>query len=149
MALGSNLGDRQAHLAFAVERLRAPLSNLKQSSWYDTAPVGVADQPRFLNGAVIGETKLTPRALLDELLAIESERGRARTFAGAARTLDLDLLLFGSLQRDEPGLVIPHPRFRERLFVLEPLAELAPDWVDPVTGETISVLLQRARSVRA
>lgn len=109
----------------------------------------MADQPRFLNGAVIGETKLTPRALLDELLAIESERGRARTFAGAARTLDLDLLLFGSLQRDEPGLVIPHPRFRERLFVLEPLAELAPDWVDPVTGETISVLLQRARSVRA
>jgi 2-amino-4-hydroxy-6-hydroxymethyldihydropteridine diphosphokinase len=105
----------------------------------------VVDQPRVLNGAVIGETAASPRALLADLLAIERERGRERPFVGAPRTLDLDLVLFGSLQVSEPGLIVPHPRFRERLFVLEPLAELAPDWVDPVSGETISALLQRAR----
>ncbi len=105
----------------------------------------VVDQPRFLNGAVIGETGLSPRALLDALLTIERERSRTRPFAGAPRTLDLDLVLFGNLQLNEPGLLVPHPRFRERLFVLEPLDELAPDWVDPVSGETISALLRRAR----
>jgi 2-amino-4-hydroxy-6-hydroxymethyldihydropteridine diphosphokinase len=105
----------------------------------------VIDQPRFLNGAVVGETELTARDLLDELLAIERERGRGRSYAGAPRTLDLDLVLFGDAQVNEPGLIVPHPRFRERLFVLEPLAELAPNWIDPVSGETISALLQRAR----
>ena len=139
------MGDRHAHLAFAVSRLNDLLKSLRQSTWYDTEPVGVVDQPRFLNGAVIGDTAASPRALLAELLAIERERGRERPFAGAPRTLDLDLVLFGSLQVSEPGLIVPHPRFRERLFVLEPLAELAPDWVDPVSGETISALLQRAR----
>jgi 2-amino-4-hydroxy-6-hydroxymethyldihydropteridine diphosphokinase len=143
------VGDRQAHLAFAVGRLRGHLKNLRQSTWYDTEPVGVVDQPRFLNGAVIGDTVSSPRALLDDLLAIERERGRERPFTGAPRMLDLDLVLFGGLQVSEPGLVVPHPRFRERLFVLEPLAELAPDWVDPVSGETISALLRRARSTRA
>ena len=107
--------------------------------------MGVGDQPRFLNGVVVGDTELSPRELLAALLAIERERGRERPFAGAPRTLDLDLVLFGSLQVSESGLIVPHPRFRERLFVLEPLAELAPDWVDPVSGETISALLQRAR----
>ena len=111
--------------------------------------MGVVDQPRFLNGVVVGETSASPRALLDDLLTIERERGRARPFSGAPRTLDLDLVLFGAEQVDEPGLVVPHPRFRERLFVLEPLAELAPDWIDPVSGETISALLQRARRCRA
>lgn len=149
VALGSNLGDRHAHLAFAVGRLAATLHNLRQSAWYDTAPVGVVDQPRFLNGAVIGETTLPPRVLLEELLAIEREHGRQRPFTAAPRTLDLDLVLYGNLQIDEPGLVLPHPRFRERLFVLEPLADLAPDWIDPLSGETISALLQRARACRA
>lgn len=98
---------------------------------------------------MIGATTLSARALLNGLLAIERERGRARPVAGAPRTLDLDLVLFGTAQLEEPGLVVPHPRFRERLFVLEPLAELAPDWIDPVGGETISALLQRARPSRA
>jgi 2-amino-4-hydroxy-6-hydroxymethyldihydropteridine diphosphokinase len=143
------LGDRRAHLAFAVERLRSRLTHLRQSSWLDTEPVGVGDQPRFLNGAVVGETTLPPRALLDELLQIERVRGRVRPFAGAPRTLDLDLVLYDEVQLEESGLVVPHPRFRERLFVLEPLAELAPDWIDPVTGESISALLQRARQRHA
>ncbi len=145
VALGSNLGDRDAHLAFAVGRLTLLLTNLRRSSWFDTAPVGVVDQPRYLNGVVVGNTMLTPRALLERLLEIERDDGRERPAPGAARTLDLDVILYGSEQVVEPGLVIPHPRFRERLFVLEPLAELEPGWVDPVSGNAVSVLLQRAR----
>lgn len=145
IALGSNLGDREAHLAFAVGRLATVLSNLRHSTWYDTAPFGVADQPRYLNGVVVGETHLPAGRLLERLLAIEREDGRERPAPGAARTLDLDLILYGGERLAAPGLVVPHPRFRERLFVLEPLAELAADWIDPVSGETVSVLLQRAR----
>ena len=147
VALGSNIGDREAHLAFAVGRLSQLLTNLRQSHWYDTAPVGVSpDQPRYLNGVVAGTTKLSARELLDALLAIEQAAGRTRPSLMAPRTLDLDLILFGMERIDEPGLTVPHPRFRERLFVLEPLAALAPDRVDPETGETISVLLRRLRA---
>jgi 2-amino-4-hydroxy-6-hydroxymethyldihydropteridine diphosphokinase len=144
IALGSNLGDRTAHLDFAVSRLRILLTGLRVSRYYDTAPVGVTGpQPRFFNAAAVGEWTLGPRALLDALLDIERERGRERPHPGAARTLDLDLVLFGDCVIDEPGLVIPHPRFRERRFVLEPLADVAPWMVDPVTGETIARLLAR------
>jgi 2-amino-4-hydroxy-6-hydroxymethyldihydropteridine diphosphokinase len=147
VALGSNLGDREAHLAFAVARLSHILSNLRRSAWRDTAPVGVPDQqPRYLNGVVVGQTSLTARQLLDELLAIEQAAGRSRPSPLAPRTLDLDLILFGSERIQEPGLVVPHPRFRERPFVLEPLAELAPDLVDPESGETISALRRRLRA---
>lgn len=147
VALGSNLGDREAHLAFAVTRLSQVLSNIRQSKWYDTAPVGVPDdQPRYLNGVVVGQTSLTARQLLDELLAIERAAGRTRPSPLAARTLDLDLILFGKERIQEAGLVVPHPRFRERLFVLEPLAEVAPDLVDPESGETISALRRRLRA---
>jgi 2-amino-4-hydroxy-6-hydroxymethyldihydropteridine diphosphokinase len=147
IALGSNLGDREAHLAFAVGRLSALLSNLRQSSWHDTAPVGVSpDQPRYLNGVVIGDTTLTARELLRELLAIEAAAGRTRPLPLAPRTLDLDLILFGNERIREAGLVVPHPRFRERLFVLEPLAEVAPGWIDPDSGEAVSALLKRARA---
>lgn len=149
IALGSNLGDREAHLAFAAGRLATRLSNLRQSTWHDTAPVGVGDQPRYLNGVIVGDTSLSARALMDWLLEIEREDGRQRPAPGAARTLDLDLILFGNARLAEEGLVVPHPRFRERLFVLEPLAELEPDWVDPVSGEAVSVLLRRARQRRA
>lgn len=146
IALGSNVGDREAHLAFAVGRLSALLSNLRQSSWHDTAPVGVSpDQPRYLNGVVVGETLLTARELLQALLAIEQAAGRTRPSPMAPRTLDLDLILFGNERIREAGLVVPHPRFRERLFVLEPLAEVAPGWIDPDSGEAVSALLARAR----
>jgi 2-amino-4-hydroxy-6-hydroxymethyldihydropteridine diphosphokinase len=147
VALGSNIGDREAHLAFAVARLAPLFTTLRQSSWHDTAPVGVAGkQARYLNGVAVGETWLGARQLLDELLAIERDAGRTRPSLNAPRTLDLDLILFGSERIREPGLVVPHPRFRERLFVLEPLAEIAPGLVDPDTGETISALLRRARA---
>ena len=122
--------------------------------WHDTAPVGVSpDHPRYLNGVVVGETSLSARELLDRLLAIEAAAGRTRPSPMAPRTLDLDLILFGDQKIEEPGLTVPHPRFRERLFVLEPLAEVAPDWIDPVTGcrinELLSALLQQARPSRA
>lgn len=95
---------------------------------------------------MVGDTTLTARELLDQLLAIEREEGRTRPSLLAPRTLDLDLILFGSERIQEAGLIVPHPRFRERLFVLEPLAEIAPGLVDPDTGETISGLLRRARA---
>jgi 2-amino-4-hydroxy-6-hydroxymethyldihydropteridine diphosphokinase len=142
IALGSNVGDRASHLAFAVGRLRTFIDDLRVSSWHDTAPVDVAPQPNFLNAAVVGTTSLFPREVLDELLRIERERGRARPYEGAPRTLDLDLVLYGDELINEPGLHVPHPRFRERLFVLTPLLEIAEDWVDPETGQSIRELWQ-------
>jgi 2-amino-4-hydroxy-6-hydroxymethyldihydropteridine diphosphokinase len=141
IALGSNLGDRERYLREAVEALREFLSSLRASSFHDTAPVGVGEQPRFLNAAVVGETSLDPRALLTRLLEIEQRFGRERPHPGAARTLDLDLILYSDEVIDEPGLIVPHPRFRERAFVLGPLAEIAGEWRDPVTALTVAELL--------
>jgi len=138
IALGSNVGDRRAHLDYAVSKLRVLLTNLIVSPYYDTVPVGVSGpQAMFLNAVAVGETTLTTRQLLDALLAIERERGRQRPYVNAPRTLDLDLILRGDVVLEEPGLVVPHPRFRERRFVLEPLAAVAPELRDPVTGKTV------------
>ena len=142
VALGSNLGDRRAHLDYALERLRLSVSDLRASSIHETEPVGVEPQSRFLNAAAVGLCELGPHAFLAELLAIERERGRQRPFPGAPRTLDLDLILFGHMVVSDETLVVPHPRFRKRRFVLEPLAEIAPDMVDPVTGLSIVDLLR-------
>ena len=146
IALGSNLGDRRAHLEYAIARLRSHLTDLRVSSFHETDPVGVAAQPRFLNAAVTGSSAMSAGELLDLLLTIESERGRERPHAGAARTLDLDLILFGDEIIEEPNLRVPHPRFRERSFVLQPLAEIAPDWRDPVVGTSISEMLRELRA---
>jgi 2-amino-4-hydroxy-6-hydroxymethyldihydropteridine diphosphokinase len=143
VALGSNLGDRARILEEAAARLRALIDHLVVSSCHDTPPVGVGDQPRFLNAAATGSTSLTARGLLQALLAVERGFGRERPFAGAPRTLDLDLIFYGGTVIDEPGLHVPHPRFRERAFVLDPLSEIAPDWVDPVTGLTVAALRDR------
>ncbi len=143
VALGSNLGDRRAHLDFAVTRLRDLLEHLKVSRYYDTVPVGVSGpQAMYLNAAAVGRTRLTPRALLDGLLAIEQERGRERPFPNAPRSLDLDLILYGDVAVESADLVVPPPRFRERRFVLEPLVEVAPDLRDPVSGRTVDELLR-------
>jgi len=145
IALGSNLGDRSAHLRHAISRLGGLVDNLRVSRFYDTVPVGApGPQPLFLNAAAVGETSLPARELLETLLAIEQERGRERPYQNAPRSLDLDLILFGDAVIDEPALVVPHPRFRGRRFVLEPLTEIAPDLVDPVTGRTVADLLQTA-----
>ena len=146
IALGSNLGDRRAHLDFAVSRLSSAFAGLRVSQYYETEPVGVSGpQPRFLNAAAVGETAASARDILATLMSIERERGRERPFQNAARTLDLDLILLENLIVEEDALVVPHPRFRERLFVQEPLAEVAPELVDPVTGSTIGDLMRALR----
>ena len=144
IALGANLGDREGQLHQAVAALGAVLDDMAVSSLHDTTPVGVPlPHPNYLNAAATGLTRLAPRELLARLLEIERRLGRARPHANAPRTIDLDLILYGNVRLDEPALTIPHPRFRERAFVLAPLAEIAPAMVDPETGLTVEALLRR------
>jgi 2-amino-4-hydroxy-6-hydroxymethyldihydropteridine diphosphokinase len=130
VGLGANLGEREATIRRAVDLLSAEegIETAAVSTLRETEPVGVVDQPPFLNGVAALETELPPRALLERLLAVERALGRDRTREQrwGPRTIDLDLLLYGNEVIDEPGLTIPHPRLHERAFVLEPLAELAP-----------------------
>jgi 2-amino-4-hydroxy-6-hydroxymethyldihydropteridine diphosphokinase len=138
ISLGSNLGDRRAHLDYAIDALRLDLNDILVSSFLETAPVGVGpEHGAYLNAVAVGDTPLSARVLVERLLEIEEERGRARPYPQAPRTLDLDLVLYGEEIIEEDGLSIPHPRFREREFVLGPLAEIAPEMIDPVTKRTI------------
>jgi 2-amino-4-hydroxy-6-hydroxymethyldihydropteridine diphosphokinase len=143
VGLGANLGDRERMLRAAVDALAAEegIEVVSVSTLRETEPVGVGEQPRFLNGAVELETTLTARELLDRLLAVEQRFGRIRIPGEhGPRTLDLDLLLYGDEVIDEPGLAVPHPRLHERRFVLEPLAELAPGLLVPGRGDMESLL---------
>jgi len=143
VGLGANLGDRERTLREAVDALagEAGIELVAVSTLRETEPVGVGDQPRFLNGVAELETSLAARALLDRLLAVEQRFGRVRVPGEhGPRTLDLDLLLYGDEAIDEPGLTVPHPRLHERRFVLEPLAELASGLVVPRRGDVESLL---------
>jgi 3-oxoacyl-[acyl-carrier protein] reductase len=143
VALGGNLGDRRGNLERAVEALAqtAGVRLLSRSSLYETAPVGgPAGQGAYLNAVVAIETDLSPEDLLSRCAQIEAGLGRVREVKDGPRTIDLDLLLFGSQTRDTPELTLPHPRLHERLFVLEPLAEVAPGAVHPRLGKTIARL---------
>jgi 2-amino-4-hydroxy-6-hydroxymethyldihydropteridine diphosphokinase len=144
IALGSNLGDRRAALEFAASRLARLLTNVTLSDAIETDPEGegLHDQPLYLNAVLVGDTTLSARELLDVLLTIEFDYGRERPYPAAPRTLDLDLIFLGDEIVDEPDLHVPHPRFRTRFFVLGPLAEIAPDTVDPVTGQRVVDLLR-------
>ncbi len=148
IGMGANLpspaGPPEATLAAAVSRLASLGRILGRSSLYSTKPVGVADQPHFLNAVVVLETNLAPHALLDHLLAIELEFGRDRStgIRNGPRTLDLDILMLGDLRIHESGLEIPHPRLAERTFVLVPLHEIAPQAIDPRSRKTVAQLLQ-------
>lgn len=142
VGLGANLGDRRRTLHAALDALadEAGIEVVAVSTLRETEPVGVGEQPRFLNGAAELETTLTAHELLGRLLAVEQRFGRVRTPGEhGPRTLDLDLLLYGDEMIDEPGLTVPHPRLHERRFVLEPLAELAPGLVVPGRGDVESL----------
>jgi 2-amino-4-hydroxy-6-hydroxymethyldihydropteridine diphosphokinase len=139
VGLGANLGDREGTIRAAVAELPGVVA---VSTLRETDPVGVTEQPRFLNGVVALETELSPRELLDVLLAVERRLGRERRERWGPRTIDLDLLLYGDEVIDEDGLTIPHPRLHERRFVLEPLADLAPKLVVPGLGRLKDVLAE-------
>ncbi len=146
IGLGGNLGDRRAMLDAAVEALRREpgIEVVAVSTFRETDPVGITDQPRFLNGAAAIDTDLAPRALLDRLLAVERSLGRTREGERfGPRTIDLDLLLYGDETVDEPGLTVPHPRLAERPFALEPLVELDPALTLP-DGRSLGELLGRS-----
>jgi 2-amino-4-hydroxy-6-hydroxymethyldihydropteridine diphosphokinase len=136
LGLGSNVGDRAAHLAHALARLGQEARITGLSSVYETDPVGITDQPRFLNMVARIEVDLEPEELLRLARSIEAERHRVRTVRDAPRTLDMDILLFGDRQIRQEGLTIPHPRMNERPFVLAPLLELAPDLTEPGTARS-------------
>lgn len=143
IALGSNLGDSRAILEAALATLAAtPDINLQaKSSWYQTTAVG-PPQPDYINGCALLQVQTSPQMLLETLLKIEAQFGRVRQKRWGARLLDLDLLLYDDLILDTPTLQLPHPRIKERAFVLVPLAEIAPDWIEPVSGCAIVELIQ-------
>lgn len=143
LGLGANLGDRAATLRSAIGSLAELGTIVAVSPAYETAPVGYADQPDFLNAVVIVETKLGPLDLLDATQAIENVHGRTRSFPNAPRTLDIDILFLDEKVMSTPRLTVPHPRVTERAFALVPLADVAPDLRDPRTGRNLHDLAAR------
>jgi 2-amino-4-hydroxy-6-hydroxymethyldihydropteridine diphosphokinase len=142
LALGSNLGDREAYLTAGIRGLATiGVEIVRTASIYATEPKDVTDQPWFLNTAVLGSTSLSARGLLAACLRIEAEYGRIRDRSKSPRTLDIDLIFYEDEIIRESDLIVPHPRFAERRFVLEPLAEIAPDFKDPVSGKSVRQLL--------
>jgi 2-amino-4-hydroxy-6-hydroxymethyldihydropteridine diphosphokinase len=141
LSLGSNVGDREHHLRHAIEGLEQLGRVAAVSSWYETEPVEFTDQAWFLNCAVALDTTKTPKELMAALLGLEQESGRQRTQRKGPRTIDIDILLFGETVLSTPGLIIPHPAMHERRFVLEPLAQIAPEARHPALQKTIRELL--------
>ena len=147
IALGSNLGDSQITLVQAIQTLAQmpAITLMAHSPWYSTKPVG-PPQPDYINGCAIIQTTLAPQPLLETLHHIENQFGRVRAERWGARTLDLDLILYEDRIINTPTLQVPHPRMGERAFVLRPLTDIAPDWIDPITHCTIAQLLTQVDS---
>lgn len=149
LGLGTNLGQKKENLEKALEILNShgSIQVLKVSSFYETDPVGYENQDKFLNAAVVCETSLGPYELLDFIQEIEKALKRVREIRWGPRTIDVDILLYDSLELlDEPRLIIPHPRMVEREFVLAPLSEIAPEMVHPGTGKSIALLLEELKN---
>lgn len=142
LALGSNVGDPKQHIAQAIELLNTSVSEIRQAHIYRTKPVGHTDQADFLNTAISGQTQLSPEELLTFIKQAEQKLGRVERFRWGPREIDIDLIIYGNSVQEAPALTLPHPAFRERDFVLQPLKDLAPDLKDPVSGQTVSELLQ-------
>jgi len=143
LALGSNLGNHEEYLRAGCRGLAARgVGIIRSASVYSTEPLEVQDQPWFLNTVIEGNTNLSPDQLLQVCLRIEKDNQRKRQTTKGPRTLDIDIIFYGNHIVRNPGLVIPHPRFSARRFVLVPLAEIAPDFIDPVTGKSIQKLLE-------
>lgn len=141
LGLGSNLGDRRESLDHALDLLSAKVRITSRSSYYETEPVGYADQPWFMNRVVAGETALTPTELLAFTQSVEHALKRVKTIRWGPRTIDVDILLYDDVVLDTDSLTIPHPRMKERAFVMVPLAEIAPGLV--IGGETVEAILTR------
>ena len=142
IGLGSNLGDSARNLRAAIDLMRIFAVDLRPSPLYITAPQGFRNQPAFYNAACRIRTRLDPFQLMERLLSVEDEIGRRRTFRNAPRLLDLDILLYNRLVLHTPPLILPHPRIEERLFVLRPLADIAPQLIHPVTRLTVAQMLR-------
>jgi 2-amino-4-hydroxy-6-hydroxymethyldihydropteridine diphosphokinase len=146
LGLGSNIGNREANLRDTVRNLQTDdLRLLRVSSLYETEPMGFHDQPWFLNQVAEFETQLSPPQLLQRIRAVEKALGRKREVVNGPRTVDIDILLFAGITMKTAELTIPHPRYRERRFVLEPLLELNPTLQDPETGQPLAAMLEAVR----
>lgn len=140
-SLGSNIGDREHHLEQARAGLQDFMTDFKVSRVIETAPQYVTDQPVFLNQVVMGNTDVAPTEIVALTKSLQQQIGRTKTYQNGPREIDIDILYYDDFVINTADLVIPHPRIAERLFVLEPLCELAPDWVCPVTRKSVQVML--------
>lgn len=143
LALGSNIGDSRANITQAVQLLDPAVQQIKQAPLYTSKAVGYTDQPDFLNTAISGETDLSPQELLKTIKSVEQQVGRTKSFRNGPREIDIDIILYGDQVLQTDKLTIPHPRFRERDFVLQPLNDLNPSLTDPVSGQTVGQLLAK------
>ncbi|HWB39264.1 MAG TPA: 2-amino-4-hydroxy-6-hydroxymethyldihydropteridine diphosphokinase [Candidatus Saccharimonadales bacterium] len=142
LGLGSNVGDSKAFIDTAIDLLANHLKEIKRAPLYQSKAVGYTEQPDFLNTAIRGQTHLTPQALLAVIHGIETDMGRTKTFRWGPREIDIDIIFYGNTILDAPGLTIPHDSFRDRAFVLKPLADLDPGLIDPFSKLSMEVILK-------
>lgn len=145
LALGSNVGDSQKHIVAAIESLGKHINDIRRAPLYRSKAVGYTEQADFLNTALRGNTELTASELLAFIKSVEEKVGRVQRFRWGPREIDIDLILYGDLHQETEKLTIPHPAFRDRDFVLKPLADLEPGLTDPVSGKTVMQLLDELK----